>query len=74
MEEQGQCSTSLVENSSGVINDYETMSPDVPISSSSCMEEEDKDDSWMQFITEDAWRSSNFAMGGEEVSNIPFTN
>lgn len=42
----------------------ETMSPEnIPrASSSSCLqdlEEEDKDDSWMQFITDDPWSSSN---------------
>ncbi|KAL6319920.1 hypothetical protein AAG906_036996 [Vitis piasezkii] len=75
-EEQGQCSSSLMESSQGVLNDYETMSPDVPLPSSSCMEEEDKDDSWMQFITDDAWCSSNTIMGGaDEVSCPPaFTN
>lgn len=51
------------------------MSPDIPGASSSCLEEEDKDDSWMQFITEDAWYSSNAAMvGGEELSHVTFTN
>ncbi|KAJ6359266.1 hypothetical protein OIU76_000900 [Salix suchowensis] len=76
IEEQGQCTTSLslMESSSqGVINDYETMSPDVPIASSSCIEEEDKDDSWMQFITDDPWCSSSTAMvGGEEISQATF--
>ncbi|PWA52764.1 NAC domain containing protein 57 [Artemisia annua] len=38
-------------------NDYESMSPDVPVASSSCIEEDDKDDSWMQFITDDPWCS-----------------
>jgi hypothetical protein len=77
-QEQGQCSISLLEGSQGVINDYETMSPDVTMASS-CMDEEDKDDSWMQFITDDAWCSSSAAMGGgggggEEVSRMAFTN
>ena len=77
-QEQGQCSLSLLESSQSVINEYETMSPDVTIASSSCLDEEDKDDSWMQFITDDAWCSSNAAMGGggggEEVSRMAFTN
>ncbi|KAF3974707.1 hypothetical protein ACB098_04G063800 [Castanea mollissima] len=80
IEEQGQCSLSLLESSQGVINEYETMSPDVTMASSSCLDEEDKDDSWMQFITDDAWCSSNAAVGGggggggEEVSRVAFTN
>lgn len=68
---------SLIESSQTIINECETMSPDIPgASTSSCLEEEDKDDSWMQFITEDAWYSSNnVAMaGGEELSNVTFTN
>ncbi|KAE8125931.1 hypothetical protein FH972_020692 [Carpinus fangiana] len=77
-QEQGQCSISLLEGSQGVINDYETMSPDVTMASSSCVDEEDKDDSWMQFITDDAWCSSSAAMGvgggGEEISRMAFTN
>ncbi|KAM7482876.1 hypothetical protein LguiB_007459 [Lonicera macranthoides] len=77
IEDQGQSSStissSLIEYSQGIINDYETMSPDVPLTSNSpCMEiEEDKDDSWMQFITDDAWCSSNTPIGSEQVS---FTN
>ncbi|KAE9588287.1 hypothetical protein Lal_00003295 [Lupinus albus] len=77
IEEQGQCSMSpLIESSQTIINECETMSPDILGTSYSCLEEEDKDDSWMQFITEDAWYSSNAAMvgGGEEVSHVNFTN
>ncbi|KAL3574909.1 hypothetical protein D5086_023010 [Populus alba] len=79
IEEQGQCTTSLSLTESspqGVLNEYETMSPDVPVASSSCIEEEDKDDSWMQFITDDPWYcSSNNAMaGGEEISQVTFTD
>lgn len=74
-EEQGQCSISLMECSQGVVNDSETMSPDLPLASPSGIEEEDKDDSWMQFITDDAWCSSNTsAMAGDEASNVVFTN
>ncbi|KAG7020031.1 NAC domain-containing protein 86, partial [Cucurbita argyrosperma subsp. argyrosperma] len=53
-------SLSFIDNSNStsqtLVNDYETLSPDVlmPPPSSSCVEEEEKDDSWMQFITEDA--------------------
>ncbi|KOM54564.1 hypothetical protein LR48_Vigan10g045600 [Vigna angularis] len=75
IEEQGQCSISLIESCQTMINECDTMSPDIPGASSSCLEEEDKDDSWMQFITEDAWYSSNAAMvGGEELSHVTFTN
>ncbi|KAI5445187.1 hypothetical protein KIW84_013441, partial [Lathyrus oleraceus] len=72
---QAQCNLSLIECSQTMINECETMSPDILGASSSCLDEEDKDDSWMQFITEDAWYSSNAAMvGGEEVSHVTFTN
>ncbi|XP_060196564.1 NAC domain-containing protein 54-like [Lycium barbarum] len=56
-----------------MIHDYEMPSPEVPLtSSSSCMElEEDKDDSWMQFITEDAWCSGSSSFHTEEIA---FTN
>lgn len=77
IEEQGQCSITLIENSQTInMNESETMSPELATgASSSCFEEEDKDDSWMQFITEDAWFSSNTAMAGcEEVSHLTFTN
>jgi hypothetical protein len=76
-EQQAQCSmSSLIECSQTIINECETMSPDILGASSSCLEEEDKDDSWMQFITEDAWYSSNAAtmVGCEEVSHVTFTN
>nr|AGV29483.1 putative NAC domain class transcription factor [Tamarix hispida] len=63
------------------IPDYENFSPDVPFTSSSCVEEDDKDDSWMQFITEDAWCSSSStmsmsaSMGADDFSNVAtFTN
>ncbi|CAH9061141.1 unnamed protein product [Cuscuta epithymum] len=65
-----------------VPNEYETPSPDVPFTSSSCVEEDDnnnnreeKDDSWMQFITEDAWSSFTSPYAPElEVSQTTFTN
>ncbi|KAI7993263.1 NAC domain-containing protein 86 [Camellia lanceoleosa] len=76
MEEQGQCSglsssSPLNHENSlqyGGVQDCETMSPDVPLASSSlCTEEDDKDDSsWMQFITDDAWCSSNVSINGSE--------
>lgn len=64
-EEQGQYSASLVECSQTVNNECETMSPEIPMASSSCVgdDQEDKDDSWMQFIIDDAW-CSNTAIGG----------
>ncbi|KAL4316571.1 NAC domain-containing protein 54 [Arachis hypogaea] len=88
-EQVGHCSnmSSLIESSQTIINNNnnnsnnnneycETMSPDIAGVSSSCLEEEDKDDSWMQFITEDAWYSSNAPnmVGGEEVSHVTFTS
>ncbi|GMN59398.1 hypothetical protein TIFTF001_028472 [Ficus carica] len=76
-EQQGQCSISLIESSQGVINDSETMSPDIPTASSLCADQEDdKDDSWMQFITDDeSWcPNSNIAFGGDDISRLAFTN
>ncbi|MED6211263.1 hypothetical protein PIB30_071996 [Stylosanthes scabra] len=87
-EQVGQCSnmSSLIESSQTIINNNnneycETMSPEMAGVSSSCLEEEDKDDSWMQFITEDAWYSSNppnmvgaSSAAAEQVSHITFTN
>ncbi|RZC70192.1 hypothetical protein C5167_033336 [Papaver somniferum] len=75
----GQCSIPFVESAQMLSsNDYETMSPDVPIGSSPCMDEveNDKDDSWMQFITEDAWdASSNPTLSGEDATScIGFTS
>ncbi|PKU80776.1 NAC domain-containing protein 86 [Dendrobium catenatum] len=74
VEEQGQCSLSVAESPQAINNDYEITSPDVPLlGSSSCIEEEDKDDSWMQFITDDAWCSNN--EGGDEPSPyVTFAN
>ncbi|XP_039010934.1 NAC domain-containing protein 45-like [Hibiscus syriacus] len=58
MEAQGRCSSSVADQ------DY-SQEPPLGASSSLCMEEEednDKDESWMQFITDDAWT-------GVEASN-----
>lgn len=81
VEELGQSSSiPLLEYyTQGVSNEHETMSPDFPLASSStiCMEEEekeDKDESWMQFITDDVWCSSSTGFGGEEMSHMGFTN
>ncbi|KAJ8618415.1 hypothetical protein MRB53_014601 [Persea americana] len=64
IEEQGHCS------SQGLANDVDTMSPELPMGSSSCVDEDDdKDDSWMQFIREDAWCSSNVSTGGGDDSS-----
>ncbi|XP_020599680.1 NAC domain-containing protein 86 [Phalaenopsis equestris] len=73
VEEQGQCSLPLTE-SPQAIKEHEITSPDVPmLGSSSCIEEDDKDDAWMQFITEDAWCSNN--EGGDETSPcVAFAN
>lgn len=70
IEEQGHCS------SQGIANDIDTMSPELPMGSSSCVDEDDdKDDSWMQFIREDAWCSSNVSTGsGDDSSCIGLTN
>ena len=73
-------SLSFMENSNStsqtLVNDYETLSPDILMAaSSSCVEEEEKDDSWMQFITEDAWCASNSsAIGLDDLSHLTFTN
>ncbi|XP_073063723.1 NAC domain-containing protein 54-like [Primulina eburnea] len=71
-DQQGQPSNiPLLDYSQGVVvtTEIETMSPEFPLASSStmCMEEEDRDDSWMQFITDDVWC-------GEEGSRIAFAN
>ncbi|CAA0818115.1 NAC domain containing protein 57 [Striga hermonthica] len=70
----------LLDYMQGVNNEHESMSPDFPLASSSnnrCNEEEDKDDkdeSWMQFITDDVWCSSSTNFAGDEVSQLTFTN
>lgn len=75
VEEQGQCSLAMVEIRSQVVSravDYETASPgDMPVGSSSCIDEDDKDDAWMQFITDDAWCSNitSSECGEQEPSN-----
>ncbi|KAJ3692888.1 hypothetical protein LUZ60_011983 [Juncus effusus] len=63
IEEQGQCSITMLKTTQKILamtNDYETASPaDMPVGSSSCADElDDKDDSWMQFISDDAWCST----------------
>ncbi|KAG1359505.1 NAC domain-containing protein 45-like [Cocos nucifera] len=59
IELQGQYSLMLMEGTQGVITtESETMSPDVPVGSSSCLDEDDKDDAWMQFISDDVWCSN----------------
>ncbi|GAB4850511.1 hypothetical protein Ancab_029821 [Ancistrocladus abbreviatus] len=80
-EEQGKYTSAVTSHGSShsqsvgdIVNDYETMSPDVQTTSSPCIEEEDKDDSWMQFITDDAWCSSSSTMPTEEVSHLSFNN
>ncbi|KAM0037670.1 putative transcription factor NAM family [Helianthus debilis subsp. tardiflorus] len=56
LEDNGNTSMLVSQYSPTVTNDYETMSPEVHVASSSCVEE---DESWMQFITDDAWCSPN---------------
>ncbi|CAN6584740.1 unnamed protein product [Malus baccata var. baccata] len=86
-EQQGQSShltlNNIHERSQGVNNDHcdQTMSPEILMASSSsisCLQEEDdKDDSWMQFITDDTWMqcSSNTVVSGEDqISHVAFTN
>nr|AXU39990.1 NAC protein [Lilium pumilum] len=79
VEEPGvQCSLTLIDGPQGMmITEYETMSPDVPVASSSCIDEDDKDDdAWMQFITDDAWCSSSEAanVDSSPISYVAFAN
>ncbi|XP_062111001.1 NAC domain-containing protein 54 isoform X2 [Humulus lupulus] len=78
-------STSHNSHSHGaLINESDTMSPDIPMASSSCVDQDDdKDDSWMQFITDDdSWCQSNTTtttstafMGADDVSrHLTFTH
>ncbi|XP_072964596.1 NAC domain-containing protein 45-like [Typha angustifolia] len=72
-EKQGKCT--LVESSQEVIKEHETMSPDVPMGPlSACIDEDDKDDAWMQFITDDAWCSNIPSNGVGEASSIAFAD
>ncbi|KAM3277495.1 hypothetical protein ACQJBY_045406 [Aegilops geniculata] len=74
--QEGQCSMALLEGACQQLlassrtagqEYYQTPSPDVPAGSTSggadadADDEADKDDSWMQFISEDAWCSSTAA-------------
>jgi hypothetical protein len=77
IEDQGQCSITVLETPPKIVsvsNDiYETESPaDVTVGSSSYADEDDKDDSWMQFISDDAWCStvSSTNDGIEETSCV----
>ncbi|XP_050238610.1 NAC domain-containing protein 86 [Mercurialis annua] len=66
-EQGGQCSLSLTETSNN--NDYETMSPDLFIGTSCCVEDDqdkDDDDSWMQFITDD-----DPNLPAQDISHLP---
>ncbi|KAL5201203.1 hypothetical protein ABZP36_035557 [Zizania latifolia] len=72
---QGQCSMALLEGACQQLlasgsQEYETPSPDVPVGSTSggADEDADKDDSWMQFISDDAWGSST-TDGAEESTS-----
>ncbi|EAZ10016.1 hypothetical protein OsI_32319 [Oryza sativa Indica Group] len=82
---QGQCSMALLEGAcqqllasggGGSQEQYETPSPpDVPVGSTSggadadAEDDPDKDDSWMQFISDDAWCSSTADGGAEESTS-----
>lgn len=82
---QGQCSMALLEGAcqqllasggGGSQEQYETPSPpDVPVGSTfggadaDAEDDPDKDDSWMQFISDDAWCSSTADGGAEESTS-----
>ncbi|XP_066399897.1 NAC domain-containing protein 54-like [Miscanthus floridulus] len=74
---QAQCSMALLEGacqqlltSGSQSQEYQTPSPDVPVGSTSggADDDADKDESWMQFISDDAWCSST-ADGAEESTS-----
>ncbi|CAL9129346.1 unnamed protein product [Musa textilis] len=77
-EEQGQCSSTLAESLRDSMAEIETNSPDMPMGSSSLRVDDDhdgddeaKDDSWMQFIIDDAWCSNvSNNDGGDEPSCV----
>ncbi|KAK1384142.1 NAC domain-containing protein [Heracleum sosnowskyi] len=77
LEDQGQLSMVLTEDfSQGILTEYEAVSTSgvIPLAPSACTEDEDKDDSWMQFIKDDAWCSFNNPISGEETSQVTQTN
>lgn len=72
---QAQCSMALLEGACQQLltsgsQEYQTSSPDVPVASTSGGADDDaeKDESWMQFISDDAWCSST-ADGAEESTS-----
>ncbi|CAL5062976.1 unnamed protein product [Urochloa decumbens] len=72
---QAQCSMALLEGACQQLlttgsQEYQTPSPDVPVGSTSggADDDADKDESWMQFISDDAWCSST-ADGAEESAS-----
>uniref|UniRef100_K4A2I7 NAC domain-containing protein n=3 Tax=Setaria TaxID=4554 RepID=K4A2I7_SETIT len=72
---QAQCSMALLEGACQQLltagsQEYQTPSPDVPVGSTSggADDDADKDESWMQFISDDAWCSST-ADGAEESTS-----
>lgn len=77
LEDQGQLSMVLTEEfAQGIVTEFETVSTSgvIPLAPSACIEDEDKDDSWMQFIKDDAWCSFNNPIPGEESSQVTETN
>ncbi|WOK94788.1 NAC domain-containing protein [Canna indica] len=64
-EQASQCDLTLIKkkHQGSITAEYEATSPDMPAGSSSYAED-DKDDAWMQFITEEAWCSS---LPGNEI-------
>ncbi|KAL1823608.1 hypothetical protein ACET3Z_010386 [Daucus carota] len=77
LEDQGQLNMVLTEEiPQGILTEYETGSPSniLPSAPSACIEDEDKDDSWMQFIKDDAWCSFNTPILGEETSQVTDAN
>uniref|UniRef100_A0A0D9XGG6 NAC domain-containing protein n=1 Tax=Leersia perrieri TaxID=77586 RepID=A0A0D9XGG6_9ORYZ len=80
---QGQCSMALLEGAcqqllatsgGSQVEQYETPSPpEVAVGSTSggadAEEDPEKDESWMQFISDDAWYASNAGDGGEESTS-----
>ncbi|KAL6844927.1 hypothetical protein ACP4OV_025586 [Aristida adscensionis] len=76
---QAQCSMALLEGArqqllAGGSQEYQTPSPDVPVGSTSgggggADDDADKDDSWMQFISDDAWCSSTADGAAEESTS-----
>ncbi|ERN17060.1 hypothetical protein AMTR_s00044p00058470 [Amborella trichopoda] len=74
-EDQGQFTMPLPESLQISASEYDTVSPEMlhGSSSSTCMDVDDKDDAWMQFLMEDAWCSTR-ANDVESSSCMALTN